>query len=233
MANSNTEADDVAKKVRGPHEVRKREMRDRLIKGAIDCLYREGYGGTTTLAVQRRTKVSRGALLHHFPTRADLLIAVAKNIIGQQTKFYLNELRKLPDDRARYVGIIGIAWRALCKPSGLALLELLVGTRSDPEIASRFDCVSRELEQFQRSGMWLLARNAGVADRAAVRTANDLALATLRGLSIQKLHDSTPDAADAGVTMLIEWTENWLEKLVPMGSREPTSTPIKVVALNL
>ena len=41
----------------------------------MECLIAHGVAGTTTLAVQRRAGVSRGALLHHFPTHAALLAA--------------------------------------------------------------------------------------------------------------------------------------------------------------
>ena len=47
-------------------------LRGRLLDAALECLVELGYGGTTTSVVAARAGVSRGAQLHHFPTRAAL-----------------------------------------------------------------------------------------------------------------------------------------------------------------
>ncbi len=218
-----------APEVRGPHEVRTARMRARLIQGAIECLYGGGYSSATTLNVQRRAGVSRGALLHHFSTRADLLIAVAEHIIAEQTAFYIDELERIGDARERYVQITAIAWEALKKPSGMALLEILMGCRRDPEMSERFSLVAREVTRFQRAGMWILAKNAGLSDRAAVIRANDLCLGALRGLSVQRLYDDDPQATERGVEMLLAWLGRWLDEAVPAGDerapREVTPFP--------
>src|SRR5436853_5220005 len=56
-------------------------MRQRLLDAAVECLIELGVAGTTTLAVQRRAATSRGALLHHFPTHADLLSASIAELV--------------------------------------------------------------------------------------------------------------------------------------------------------
>ncbi|MFC6198472.1 TetR/AcrR family transcriptional regulator [Ponticaulis profundi] len=190
-------------------------MREKLIASAISCLYNDGYSAATTLNVQKKAGVSRGALVHHFPTRADLLIAVAKKIIEEQTKFYISELEKIGDNRERYLQIIAIAWKALKKPSGMALLEILLGCRSDEDLSVRLAPVIRDLTAFQRQGMWYLAKGAGATDRAAVQSANDLCLAALRGLSIQLLYDDDPDATESSVTLLLHWARKWLAETAP------------------
>ena len=49
---------------RRTNEQRSTETRGKLIKTAIDLLYRSGYSATTTVMVAKRAKVSRGAMLH-------------------------------------------------------------------------------------------------------------------------------------------------------------------------
>jgi AcrR family transcriptional regulator len=56
-------------------------MRQRLLDAAVACLIELGVAGTTTLAVQRAAGTSRGALLHHFPTHADLLAASVAELV--------------------------------------------------------------------------------------------------------------------------------------------------------
>jgi AcrR family transcriptional regulator len=48
-------------------------MRETLIKTALDVIHDLGYRSATTIEFSRRAGVSRGALLHHFPTRSDII----------------------------------------------------------------------------------------------------------------------------------------------------------------
>jgi len=65
---------------RVPQEERSRVMRERLLDAAVECLIECGYSGTSTTLVSERAGVSRGAQLHHFPSRADLLVAAVEHV---------------------------------------------------------------------------------------------------------------------------------------------------------
>ena len=62
--------------VRRTHAERSATTRTALLDATIECLAELGYSGTTTAEVVRRAGLSRGAQVHHFPTKA-LLIAAA------------------------------------------------------------------------------------------------------------------------------------------------------------
>src|SRR5215831_14792987 len=51
-----------------------------LLEATVECLVSQGFGGTTTTEVAHRAGVSPGALLHHFPTKADLLCAAVGHL---------------------------------------------------------------------------------------------------------------------------------------------------------
>src|SRR3954463_3943788 len=74
-------ADPVARDAApGPRSRSERSADSRLLilDAAVACLVEDGYAGASTLAVQARAGVSRGRLLHHFPSRAELLVAAAQ-----------------------------------------------------------------------------------------------------------------------------------------------------------
>src|SRR4051812_49714822 len=70
--------------VTGPRSRSERSADSRLLilDAAVACLVEDGYAGASTLAVQARAGVSRGRLLHHFPSRAELLVAAAQYLAG-------------------------------------------------------------------------------------------------------------------------------------------------------
>ena len=59
---------------------RTREVRRRILDAAVTVLVEKGYAQATTLSIQERAGVSRGRLLHHFPSRDTLLLAAAHHL---------------------------------------------------------------------------------------------------------------------------------------------------------
>ena len=97
----------------------------------------------------------------------------------------------------------------------MALLEILMATRSDPELGRRFPPVAREIASVQQRGMWMLAKAAGITDRAAVRRMTDMLLATIRGLSIQLLFVEDDAAVEHAMALAVDWKRRWLVTLLP------------------
>src|SRR6516225_783087 len=63
------------KKMPNLQEERSAETRRRLMDATVACLYERGYAGTTTVEIAARAGVSRGAQLHHFPTKNELVVS--------------------------------------------------------------------------------------------------------------------------------------------------------------
>ena len=66
--------------VRVPQEERTRAMRARLMEATVELLVERGFAGTSTTLVSERAGVSRGAQLHHFPTKNDLVVAAVEHL---------------------------------------------------------------------------------------------------------------------------------------------------------
>ena len=58
---------------------RSAETRARLLDATIDCLVTYGYNGTTTPRVAEMAGVTRGAQVHHFGSKNDLVIAALQH----------------------------------------------------------------------------------------------------------------------------------------------------------
>jgi AcrR family transcriptional regulator len=71
---------DVPTTARVPQEERTRAMRQRLLDATVECLVESGWSGTSTTLVSQRAGVSRGAQLHHFPTKDALVLAAVEHL---------------------------------------------------------------------------------------------------------------------------------------------------------
>lgn len=107
--------------------------RTRIISATIDALVELGHAGTTTLEVQRRAEVSRGALLHHFPSRAELLVAAVYQLFEAQREVIVPAVRE-----ARKVGKIDagvdVLWQSFNSPLAIGIDELWSAARNDEEL---------------------------------------------------------------------------------------------------
>lgn len=112
-------------------------MRSRLIDATIECLQHEGYAGTTVSRIIERAKVSRGAPVHHFPSKAALIAAAAKQLT-QRIYIQLGKgILKLQVSDDRLHDLIYTSWKEVFnQPEHIALNELLRASHYDPELAA-------------------------------------------------------------------------------------------------
>jgi AcrR family transcriptional regulator len=112
--------------------------RERLLLATFESLVEVGYARTSTPEVLRRSGVSRGALLHHFPTKSDLVTAAVDYVFERQLREYRETFGQLEDtveDRAAEA--IELLWTKLSGDTFYAWLELIVAARTDPVLEER------------------------------------------------------------------------------------------------
>ena len=120
-------------------------MRARLLDATIDCLATAGYGGMSTNDVVRRARVSRGALAHHYPTKADLVRAAAQRLLDKRAIEFRERFTAIDPERRTPAEALDVLWSFYDDPTGLALLELTVAARSHRELQAVLGPVSDQL----------------------------------------------------------------------------------------
>ncbi len=123
--------------VRRTQAERRAATRAALLQATVDCLIELGYAGTTTTEVQQRAGVSRGALTHHFASKAELMLAAMDQLyedISRDVRQAAGELPAAGPQRARPA--IRLLWRGFNGPLFLATMELWMAARTDPELAA-------------------------------------------------------------------------------------------------
>src|SRR5579872_6644651 len=189
--------------VRGPNAERRATTRDKILAAAVRCLNDFGYAQTSTVRVAAVAKVARGSLLHQFPTRIDLILAVAQHVTNCQRDYIRAGLAKLPAGRERYIGSIDVTWQAYQLPESRALLEIIIATRHDPELADRIPDFAEEFEARVVRGAHRFAEASGLRDdlgEAAVE--RRLILVALRGLAVETMLSGDRANPDAIIALL-------------------------------
>lgn len=174
-------------RIRRTQEERSAETRARLLDATIASLVEVGYAGTTTTVVCERAGVSRGAQVHHFPRKQDLVVAAVAHLAARRAA----ELRAKAEALTvaagsdRLEALLDQITEAFGGPLFDAALELWVAARTDAEL-------HRSLLQFERvagRGLAQLWREVAgdLASAARFDAVLQLTMHLARGMALQKI----------------------------------------------
>ncbi|HEV7734732.1 MAG TPA: TetR/AcrR family transcriptional regulator [Candidatus Binatia bacterium] len=124
----------TAIRIRRTQADRTASTRARLLDATIACLNDLGYAGTTTPEIARRAGVSRGAQLHHFPTKIELVTAAVEHLFGRRHQEFVDAFARLPESADRPTAGIDLLWSIFAGETFHAWLELAVAARTDAEL---------------------------------------------------------------------------------------------------
>jgi AcrR family transcriptional regulator len=167
---------------RRSQQERRATTRAALLGATIDCLVEYGYANTTTTRVVERAGVSRGAQVHHFPTKAELVAEAVGYLARLRADEMERALARLPEGRERTLAALDLLWEVHTGPLFAASLELWVAARTDPELRRHLLPVERGINARMLDGAQTFF---GVDDEElANRMAT--ALAAIRGLAMAR-----------------------------------------------
>ncbi|MFI6759283.1 TetR/AcrR family transcriptional regulator [Micromonospora sp. NPDC050417] len=170
---------------RVPQQERSRATQARLLEATVECLVEFGWSGTTSTVVANRAGVSRGAQLHHYPTKAALVMAAVVHLTERRAAEIRAEAVALPTGPGRLDRVIDMLATAFTGPLFVAALELWLAARTDPELRDALmpleARVGREMHRLTVELLGADERKPGV--REAVQATLDL----LRGLGVANL----------------------------------------------
>jgi AcrR family transcriptional regulator len=124
---------------------RSASTRARLLDAAVECLFRLGYARTTTTEVAERADVSRGAQLHHFPTKQELVTAAAEHLFQRRHEQLAGKMASLPAGADRPAAAIDLLSSLMSGPTFYAWLELAVAARTDPALRKSVSAMAERL----------------------------------------------------------------------------------------
>jgi AcrR family transcriptional regulator len=199
---------------RTPQQERSRATQLRLLEATVDCLVERGWSGTTTTLIASKAGLSRGAQLHHYPTKTALVLAAVEHLARRRAEEIRTEAGQLPPGRIDQV--IDLLAAAFTGPLYVAALEVWIAGRSEPELRRALvPLEARVGREMHRLTVDLLGADDG---RAPVREAVQATLDLLRGLGVANLlSDDTPRRK----AILAAWTRHLAAVLAPTPQEYP------------
>jgi len=169
-------------------------MRRRLLEATVDCLVEDGWSGTSTTLVSQRAGVSRGAQLHHFPTKNALVVAAVEHLSELRGAELRDAATRVPGGPGRTRAVLAMLADHFTSPVFTAALELWVAARTDPTLRAAVGPLEQRVgREAHRIAVAALGAD---EERPGVRELVQATLDLVRGLGLATT--LTDDAARRG-----------------------------------
>lgn len=189
--------------------------RARLLDATLECLGDLGYADTTTGEIARRAGMTRGAQLHHFHTKEELVVAAVARLFERRHADFLEAFAGLPPGTDHLDAAIDLLWERVSGRAFHTVLELLVAARTDPKLRESVAPLVRDfVDTVERTFRELFG--GAIQPGPGFDVAPRFALALFEGLALGRLALPDDGFADRAVALL-----KALSRLVLPGRRNP------------
>lgn len=179
-----------------------------ILDAAIQCFYDIGYNNTTTEKVAAQAGVSRGAMLHHFPSRLELIKATVLHLHQKRLDLFEEQERQIQKNAKHSLIEEGIDayWKQLHSPLFVVFHELRVAARTDAELKKILMPTIRKYAQ-----RWAAAAESVFPDFALseeFETANLVTVYLLEGMAVNGV------TSGAVPKKLVPWLKSRLREML-------------------
>jgi AcrR family transcriptional regulator len=187
------EPEELAPEGPGWQQRKSAQTRVGILDAAIESLATHGYARTTTQLIAETAGISRGAMLHHYPTKGALIAAIIAYCFYRRMQMLTEGVRKLSEtQRVEEFAGLELLWNSYFTPEHRAYLELNIAARTDAEVRAIFVPQARRFSRhWCAGGVRIFPEWAGDLERLS--RASDLVEAVLEGLALNKEVWNSPE----------------------------------------
>ena len=127
---------EVTTDIGGTWQAEKSAMtRKAVLDATIRCFLKLGYANTTTSKIADEAGLSRGAMLHHFPSRDKLIAATVDHLNAIRIQNYRDLIQGIDPTAEDRIDLgIDAYWKHLTSDSFVAFHELIIASRADADL---------------------------------------------------------------------------------------------------
>ncbi|GAA1518764.1 TetR/AcrR family transcriptional regulator [Nocardioides humi] len=164
------------------------DVQRRILDAAVEVMLEHGYSGASTLQIQERAGVSRGRLLHHFPSRDVLLIAAAHHLARARVGELPSEHTWPTDPGERIDAVVDTMAGTFTQSYFWVATELWVAARTHPSLRDALLEGERDIARAVRVAMDGFF-GPELAARDGYDDLREVIFTSLRGMALTKAFD--------------------------------------------
>ena len=186
--------------------------RDQIVSAAIRCIVELSYSKTTMMKISEKAGLSRGATLHHFPSKMDIIRAAVDTIHEKRIEAFRRSIKEIPES-ADMAHLAVEAYSAdLNHPIYVALFELSVAARTDNKLRKILRPAQLAFDREWYETAWGLFPE-WHSDRQAFDLALNLSQKLIEGMAISNF----THVREYDKVQLLKFLEEKVRELKPSG----------------
>lgn len=184
----------MAERKRRTQAQRTLETSSSLLEATLSCIKDKGLMNTSTTEVAQRADVSRGALLHHFPTKEALLTEALRSLLLHEAAEAERTANSVLDQSLTTDQFIDFVWERFSGDLYMVSMEFVNAARTDPKIKAALVPVAQEFnDAYARIWEKIAGESSdpGIQKRQKVEITAIMCLA--RGMATQTIWRDEPE----------------------------------------
>ena len=219
----------TTEKVRRTNVDRSTATKEQILGAVVKALHDNSFAALTNAGIITSANVSSGAMMHHFPTRQALLVETVKFAYAKLSEFRIKQLAQLPPGLPRFRGLIDLAWATSRMPEGIAVNEIRIGARSNPDLAAALSPSLMEIASNYGRFIGRYTRESGLVPTADIQALSATTAMAVRSLAIDRFTNPSPQMVTNVLVGLRTMRENIIAKQLGEDKRiDPTLPNIQV-----
>ena len=170
---------------------RTEETRTRILKAASELIRRRGYARFRTADVAAEAGLSRGAQLHHFPTKDSLVVATLEYVFEQAQIQSRRRAAAINRPRDLIEAVIEDAREFFFSEHFMVAIDIVLSTSTDQAVRKQILDISRKARRPVETA-WTEALAASGVPPSLSADIVALTLSLVRGMALRTLWDNDP-----------------------------------------
>jgi AcrR family transcriptional regulator len=170
---------------------RSEETQTRILKAAANLIRKRGYARFRTAEVAKEAGLSRGAQLHHFPTKDSLVVATLEYVFEQAQVMSRRRASAVNRPRDLIETVIEDAREFFFSEHFMVAIDIVLSTSTNQSVRKQILDISRKARRPVETAWTVALAASGVANPLASQIVS-LTLGLVRGMALRTLWDNDP-----------------------------------------
>jgi len=183
----------------------------KILEAAKNLIAKQGLAHTSTQDIARQAQVSRGAMLHHFPSRASLIQATYAEMLRQESELLRDFARTLQPGQNRLKALTEYIWERYQSGIFQVSMDYIAGARVDADELSYVSAESRKFND-ALNDVWNVELEAFGCNAETRQLMMNEFMCLVRGMAFQSQWRNDPNYFQ---NMLQNWLGRARSVLIP------------------
>lgn len=113
---------------------RSAKTRHKVVQATLDNIYERGIQASSTTEIVKRAGVSRGAMLHHFPTKEQLIATAVEKLLEEEIALIRREAEAFASKEKTIDDFVDFLWERFSGRLFMITIDFLSSARTDDKL---------------------------------------------------------------------------------------------------